>query len=161
MDSAAAAAADALGTLATGGGGAEEDGDGGSVSDGSECRGLDPAFLEAFRDQLTLADETVAVEENETLLLKEELSDNITLSSPPTDWTPPFIKVEKGEPFFESVDNNPGNWSKYNFHPDFEKKAAGGNCQGGTLPTGVTPPVSVSGPREKRTTGGWELIISF
>ena len=52
-----------------------------------------------------LTDETAAVEEDETLLGKGGLPDNITLPGPPTDWKPPSIKVEKGEPHFESVDN--------------------------------------------------------
>ena len=76
----------------------EEEGDGGSISDGSECDDFDSAFVDAFRKNLMLTDETAAVEEDETLLDKGGLPDNINLPAPPTDWNPPSIKVEKGEP---------------------------------------------------------------
>ena len=82
-----------------------------SISDGSECVNFDSASVDSFRDKLILIDETYVVEEDETLLGKGGLTDNITLPCPPTDWKPPSIKVEKGDPHFESVDN-PGNRSE-------------------------------------------------
>ena len=62
----------------------EEEGDRGSISDGSKCDDFDSAFVVAFREKLMLTDETAAVEENETLLGKGGLPDNITLPAPPT-----------------------------------------------------------------------------
>ena len=116
---------------------------------------FDSDLVDALREKLMLTDETAVVEEDETLLGKGGLPYNITLPAPPTDRKPPYIKVEKGEPHFESVDN-PGKWSEYNFRPEFEKKATGGHYQGRTLPTGATP-VPASGPGGKRVAGGWEF----
>ena len=123
--------------------------------DGSERDDFDSAFVDAFHEKLMLTDETAAVEEDETLLGKGGLHDNITLPGPPTDWKPPSIKVEKGETHFESVDN-PGNWYEYTFRPKFEKKSSGGHYQGHTLPTGATP-LPDSGPGGKRVDVGWEF----
>ena len=61
----------------------EEEGDGGSILDGSECDDFDSDFVYAFREKLMLTDETAAVEEDETLLGKGGLPDNITLPGPP------------------------------------------------------------------------------
>ena len=79
--------------------------------DGSECDDFDSDFVDDFRKKLMLIDDTAAVEEDETLLVKGGLPDNITLPGPPTDWKPPSIKVEKVEPHFKLF-NNPGNWSE-------------------------------------------------
>ena len=96
----------------------KEEGDGGSILDGSECDGFFSGFLNALREKLMLKDETAVVEENETLLVKGGLPDNITLPGPPTYWNPQSIKVEKGEPHLESVDNL-GKCSEYTFCPEF------------------------------------------
>ena len=48
----------------------EEEGDGGSILDGSECDDFDSAFVDDFCEKLMLIDETAAVEEDETLLGK-------------------------------------------------------------------------------------------
>ena len=81
----------------------EEEGDGGSILDGSECDDFDSAFVDDFRKKLMLIYDTAAVEEDETLLGKGGLPNNITLPGPPTEWKPPSIKVEKGDKHFESV----------------------------------------------------------
>ena len=51
--------------------------------DGSERDDFDSAFVDAFHEKLMLTDETAAVEEDETLLGKVVLPDNITLPPPP------------------------------------------------------------------------------
>ena len=50
------------------------------------------------------------------------------IPTPPEDWIPEAPKSELGEPPFENVDN-PGNWCKHTFCPEFEggkKKRDGG-----------------------------------
>ena len=61
----------------------EEEGDGGSILDGSECDDFDSAFVDAFREKLMLTDEKAAVEEDKALLGKGRMPDIITLPGPP------------------------------------------------------------------------------
>lgn len=76
---------------------------------------------------------------------------NVSIPSPSSDWVPPPVKTEKGEPQFSEVDN-PGKWSRFIFKPKFKKD---GQYLSHQLPTGAMPvPV---GPDGKRRCGNWQF----
>jgi hypothetical protein len=84
------------------------------------------------------------------------------LQGAPPGWKPPVPpptfnpnkepKAAKGEPMFTMVDN-PGNWDKYTFQPQFEKKTGKYTCH--SLPTGARP--CPSNAQGNRTRDGWEF----
>ncbi len=74
----------------------------------------------------------------------------ICLPSPPEDWVAPEPKTVKGEPYFSSVDN-PGDWSQYTYHAEFDSK---GKYKHHTIPTGA---VSVPLKDGECKLGGWEF----
>ena len=82
---------------------------------------------------------------------------DVKIYKPPTDWTIPMTRHERGEPKFEDVDN-PGNWPQYCFRPKFKKGTAKGAKPKYThhqLPTGAVPvPKNKEGNRH---INGWEF----
>jgi len=77
---------------------------------------------------------------------------NIRIPQPDEGWSPPSVKVERGEPAFHLVDN-PGLWQRFIFHPKFSKGDK--EYTGHFLPTGATPcPIDQDG---ERTCGDWEF----
>jgi hypothetical protein len=85
-------------------------GDSDSVADDAiEAAVLDECLDESLRDRLEILVKNEGPEvsdcENNRILLEKGLAAEVSMPSAPPDWTPPIPKTEKGEPTFESVDN--------------------------------------------------------
>ncbi|KAG7359448.1 hypothetical protein IV203_034546 [Nitzschia inconspicua] len=65
----------------------------------------------------------------------KDLKDMASVPQPPSEYVPPAVKTEKGEPKWEELDNS-GDWSRYCFNPSFYKS---GSYISHSLPTGAVP----------------------
>jgi hypothetical protein len=124
------------------------------------------AFTASLFDQMSLLEETAAVEDdidNSVVLasagrLSTVPSREIHVNIPdtPTDWQPPAQKVDKGEPVFAEV-HNPGGWSQFVFRPEFGTTAPK-QYNHHSMSTGAQPvPVNPDG---KHTGDDWEFFYN-
>ena len=79
-----------------------------SDNDGNDALDLEEGFTNALLERQHEVDGTTIVDEESGRLQP----------STPIDWTPPHVKTHLGEPELETVDN-PGQWSDFDFLPDF------------------------------------------
>jgi hypothetical protein len=109
---------------------AAELGDGGdSDQDGDDARDHDVALTASNLERMSLLEEADAVEDTDDNcvvlargggLLAAGADTPVVINIPdtPSDWEPPSQKTEQGEPDFLEVDN-PGDWSRFVFRPEF------------------------------------------
>jgi hypothetical protein len=135
-----------------------EHGDGDSIADAIESAKLEEALEEALRDYLLIliknGGEEVSDIESNRILLKKSLAVEVSMSSIPSDWTPPIAKAEKGEPTFERVDNPGECCPQFTYRPKFQKTGTK-NYAYHSLPTGARP--VLADPQGKRVVGDWEF----
>jgi hypothetical protein len=136
----------------------QEEGFGDSDNEADDMLDHDDAMVAALEERRDLA----AVEEEETvefsdrnaiLLQKGATVPALKLPGPPTNWSAPSRKVERGEPSFLDVDN-PGGWDEFTYRPEFAAKGEKKYVRH-VLPTGASPVAEVDG---KRAVGPWEFF---
>ncbi|KAG7336532.1 hypothetical protein IV203_025048 [Nitzschia inconspicua] len=110
--------------------GAEGDDD--SVESADEANELTESMIEANLERLEDLDDCVEFSEANAI---KDLKDMASVPQPPSEYVPPAVKTEKGEPKFEELDN-PGDWSRYCFNSSFNKS---GSYISHSLPTGAVP----------------------
>jgi hypothetical protein len=72
----------------------------------------------------------------------------VNIARPPDDWEIPEVQDKRGEPKFEDVDN-PGNWPRYCYRPEFASRAKTSKYKRFSLPTGAEPvPKNIEGERK-------------
>jgi hypothetical protein len=130
-----------------------EHGDGDSIADAIESSELEEALEESPHHRLLILikneGEEVSDIESNRILLKKGLAAEGSMSSVPSDWTPPIAKAEKCEPICKSVDN-PGEWPQFTYRPTK-------NYAHHLLPTGAQP--MLVDPHGKRVMGDWEFHL--
>ncbi|KAG7337431.1 hypothetical protein IV203_034509 [Nitzschia inconspicua] len=121
--------------------GAGSEGDDDSNESADEANELTESMIEANLERLGDSDNCVEFSEANPI---KDLKDTASVPQPPSDYVPPAVKTEKGEPKWEEL-NNPGDWSRYCFNPSFNKS---GSYISHSLPTGALPAPLDNGVRQ-------------
>ncbi|KAG7357190.1 hypothetical protein IV203_001878 [Nitzschia inconspicua] len=80
-----------------------------SVESANEANELTESMIEANLERLEDLDDCVEFSEANSI---KHLKDTASVPQPPSDYVPPAVKTEKGEPKWEELDS-PGDWSRY------------------------------------------------
>lgn len=115
-----------------------------SVEESAEAQQLTKILVENYEDRQN-DDDVLFNDENAIRGLKK----GVKMPEKPEGWTPRPVDPSKGEPDFNEVDN-PGNWSRYCFRPNFQKR--GGQFVKYQLPTLAQPCPLIDGVRKSN---GW------
>ena len=79
--------------------------------------------------------------------------DDVKIPQPSSDYVEPLANDKRGKPEFKDVDN-PGNWPRYYFRPQFASRSKTARYKQHSLPTGAVPfPVNSEGKRKTEWLG--------